>query len=153
MRLFDPQYFTSLSLRQATALDDSVDLKREFRFDPFQFRMWETEIGKEIAATFSTTALSFFVMSAPDSLAMSPCNRQALLDQAVVSSCGRSPERSAKDLGRTPNSICNRLQCLSCSRIRCPSQISFPFLSCQATATTPTEIYQGKVGPESGCRA
>ena len=50
MRLLDAQNRASLCLREFPLLDQPVDLERKTGLELLPFRVWKTEVGKDIAA-------------------------------------------------------------------------------------------------------
>jgi len=48
--LLDPKNLARFGLRNATPLDEAVNLQREFGFQQFLLRMWPAEIGKHVPA-------------------------------------------------------------------------------------------------------
>ena len=53
LRLRYPQDLSSFCLREATLLDDLVDLQRQSRFHQFLLRVRQSKIGKYVAAALS----------------------------------------------------------------------------------------------------
>jgi hypothetical protein len=63
LRLVDAEYFRRLDLRQATFLDDPIDVPNQFRFDEHLVRVGETEVLEDVPVL--ATLFADLLMPAP----------------------------------------------------------------------------------------